>query len=127
MEIAQQFSTAPDIFVRDGFFFLFDVGLQGANFGGRDIAHKLPCHLDFQHAPDCKDLFGFVRGGRCHKSAARRLHSNQFVLGELKQRLSDQGPGHPKVRRQFLLSQLGAGHQPMLNNGFGQSADNGVC
>jgi hypothetical protein len=119
MEIAQQLGSAAHIFMRDGFFFLFDVGFQGANFGGGDVSDKLTRHLNFQHAPDGKDLLGFVGGGRRNKSATGGLHANELILGKLKKGLPDQCSGDTKVGGQLLLGQFGARHEPVIHYGFG--------
>ena len=91
----------------------------------RDLQGEAARHLGFEHLAHGKDLARFLDRRRGDKSAARRLQRHQMVLGQLEQRLTNQGARDAKVVGQLLLGQLGAGQKLVLHNGAGERLGDG--
>jgi DNA-binding GntR family transcriptional regulator len=80
----------------------------------------------FEHGAHLEDLARLLHAGLGDESAARRLQRHQPVAAELVERLAHEGARHAEDVGDLLLGQLGARHQPPLDDGGGDGVDDAL-
>jgi hypothetical protein len=90
------------------------------------LAQSWRTSCSFEQLAHREDLARLLRARLGHEGATSRVQAHEAVAAQAVERLPHQGARDLEQVGQLLLDQLGAGHQPALDDGRGQGLDDAI-